>query len=92
MRITSNIMWRSKTPALKTANLCNEFLIAYLSKKKAQLEKLGLLKKSYVYHTAILSIKKYPLPIVSPQQLRLLYGVGDLLSQELVIVIRNHYR
>jgi hypothetical protein len=72
-------MWRAKITTLKTSNLCNEFLITYLTKKKNQCDKLGMEKKGYVYNTAITSIKKYPLPIISPKQLKLLYGVGDLL-------------
>jgi len=84
-------MFRAKVSAQKTTNLCNEFLITYLTKKKAQCDKSGNEKKGYVYSTAISSIKKYPMPIISGKQLKLLYGIGDLLCEELVNVIKIHY-
>jgi len=31
------------------------------------------------YGTALVSIKKYPLPIIAEAQLKTLYGIGDLL-------------
>jgi hypothetical protein len=34
-----------------------------------------------VYGTAIMSIKKYPLPIIAEPQLKTLYGIGDLLCE-----------
>ena len=74
-------MWRGKGAQIKTTNLCNEFIVLYLSKKKLQLERAGLERKALVYHTAIGSIKKYPLPIVCLQQLKSLYGLGDLLCE-----------
>jgi len=35
------------------------------------------------YNTAIISIKKYPLPIISTIQLKTLYGIGEMLCEEL---------
>lgn len=49
-------------------------------------------RKALVYQGAIASIRKYPLPIISGQQLRTIYGIGELLSEELVAAIRLHYR
>ena len=49
-------------------------------------------RKSFVYHNAIQNIKKYPLPIISSHQLKLLYGIGDTLCEELVVVIKEHYK
>ena len=37
-------------------------------------------RKAMVYHTAIASIRKYPLPIICLEQLKSLYGIGDLVS------------
>lgn len=45
-----------------------------------------------VYNNAISSIKKYPLPIISLQQLKALYGIGELLCDELIKVIKDHYQ
>ena len=48
-------------------------------------------RKSFVYYSAIQSIKKYPLPIICLQQLKILYGLGELLCEELIKVIKEHY-
>jgi hypothetical protein len=85
-------MWRRQTAPSRPANLCNQFLIEYLWRKKTQLEKSGMQRKALVYSGAIASIRKYPLPIISGQQLKTIYGIGELLSEELVIVIKHHYR
>jgi hypothetical protein len=83
-------MWKGKGP--KTANLCNEFLVDYLIKKKSHLEKIGMQRKAFVYHAAIQSIKKYPLPIISALQLKMIYGIGELLCEELTTAIKHQYR
>lgn len=49
-------------------------------------------RKAFVYHAAISSIRKYPLPIISPQQLKSIHGVGELLGEELITVIKIHYK
>jgi hypothetical protein len=49
-------------------------------------------RKAFVYHGAAASIRKYPLPIISVQQLKMVYGIGELLCDELVVVIRHHYK
>lgn len=85
-------MWRPQPNRFKTANLCNQFLVKYINKKKQDLEKIGLERKAMAYHTATLSIQKYPLPIICQQQLKSLYGVGELLCEELLTVIKHHYQ
>jgi len=57
-------MWKGKSAQQRTVNLCNEFLVMYLNRKKSQLEKIGMDRKAMVYYTAVASIKKYPLPII----------------------------
>lgn len=47
-----------------------------MNKKKTQLQQIGMQRKSFVYHAAIMSIKKYPIPIISVQQLKIIYGIG----------------
>lgn len=84
-------MWRQAAPA-RPANLCNQFLLDYLGRKKAQLDKLGMQRKGLVYYSAMASIRKYPLPLISGLQLKTIYGVGELLAEELVVVIKCHYK
>lgn len=86
------IMWRSKPKQFRTTNLCNEFLAVHLQRKKQQYDQIGMPRKAMVYQTALITIKKYPLPIISPLQLKTLYGVGEQLAQELEVVIKKHYR
>ena len=38
------------------------------------------------------SIKKYPLPIICKSQLKNLNGIGDVLCDELVKVIKEYYK
>ena len=70
-------MWRAKSTNLKTSNICNEFLVTYLSRRKIQLERRGMDRQALTYMTAINSIKKYLMPIISSQQLMLLHGIGE---------------
>jgi hypothetical protein len=72
-------MRSGKNVLFKTTNLCNEFLVIYILKKKKQLEHIGMERKAMVYNMALTSIKKYPLPIICEKQLKILYGIGELL-------------
>jgi hypothetical protein len=49
-------------------------------------------RRAIVYLAAIASIRKYPLPLISVQQLKNIYGIGEALCEELAIVIKHHYR
>jgi ERCC4-type nuclease len=49
-------------------------------------------RKAFVYLHAISTIKKYPLPIISRLQLKSLHGIGETLTEEIVRVIKDHYR
>jgi hypothetical protein len=49
-------------------------------------------RRAIVYLSAISSIRKYPLPIISAQQLKNIYGIGETLCEELLTVIKHHYR
>jgi len=49
-------------------------------------------RRAITYLSAMGSIRKYPLPIISGQQLKNIYGIGEALCEELLIVIKHHYR
>ena len=85
-------MWRGAGRERTTANLCNEFIVVELNRRKTQLERTGADRKALVYLTAIVNIQKYPLPIICAQQLKHLHGVGEQLTNELTAIIHNHYR
>ncbi len=74
-------MWKfkRKDKSQVTTNLCNEFLIEHLIKIKRNCERNGMDRKLIIYNNAITNIKKYPLPIVSPTQLKSIAGVGEFL-------------
>jgi hypothetical protein len=86
------LMWRRQAPPARAANLCNQFLIDYLGRKKAMMDRQGMQRKGLVYQSAMASIRKYPLPLISVLQLKNIYGVGEHLAEELVAVIKIHYR
>lgn len=45
-----------------------------------------------MYSKVIDSVRKYPLPIICEEQVRMLAGVGDFLVQKIVNAIKDHYR
>lgn len=73
-------------------NPCNEFLIIYLLNSRKRNCHSAKDFKFFMYGKAIESIRKYPLPIICEQQLRMLAGIGDFLAMKLVNVIKEHYR
>ena len=85
-------MWRRQASQTRATNLCNQFLIDYMGRKKAMMDRQGMQRKGLVYQSAMASIRKYPLPLISALQLKNIYGVGDQLAEELVAVIKIHYR
>lgn len=56
------------------------------------MDRQGMQRKGLVYQSATASIRKYPLPLISVLQLKNIYGVGEQLAEELVAVIKIHYR
>ena len=73
---------------LNTTNPCNEFLVRHLIKLRGKSDKRTHDHKFFVYTTAIESVRKYPIPIICSDQLKLLGGIGDYLTKELTNVIK----
>ena len=71
-----------------TVNPCNEFLVRHLIKLRGKPDKRSHDHKFFVYTTAIESVRKYPIPIICSDQLKLLGGVGEYLTKELTSVIK----
>ena len=85
-------------PLFSTRNPSNHFLVQHLilARNKGSQGRFGPRDrkdhKFFMYSTAMDSIRKYPLPIVCEEQLKMLIGIGDYLSSDLLGVIRHHYR
>jgi hypothetical protein len=53
---------------IPTVNPCNDFIVDYLIRNKVKSDKQALCK-SFLYNLAIEAVRKYPLPIISEEQL-----------------------
>ena len=65
---------------ISTRNPCNEFIVDHLLKIKIAAKKSGNDRKNAIYGSAIMSIKRYPLPLICRTQVTNLNGIGDYIG------------
>lgn len=77
---------------VNTRNPCNDFIVNHLFRTRQLAFKSQNQRKAAIYSHALDAVKRYPLPIICRSQLKNLNGIGDYMCEELIALIKDHYR